>query len=263
MKHLLLTLVLSYLLVCLWLFLAQRRFQYFPTPPLPVNRAQAVSFSHDGLTLRGWVANPGRDNALLYFGGNGEQVEQNLSQFRHWFQDHSVYLIPYRGYGNSDGSPTQQGLYGDALFLFDQLRQQHQKVAVMGRSLGAAVAVQVAAHRPVERVVLITPFDSALALARPHYWMFPLALLMRDRYDAAALAPKISAPSYVIIAGGDEIVPMERTRALMEAMKPSLRWSRVIEGAGHNTLSMFPEYGQALRDAMEEKGPGPSPTSGR
>ncbi|WP_051252663.1 alpha/beta hydrolase [Ferrimonas kyonanensis] len=263
MKHLLLTLGLSYLVMCLGLFLAQRRFLYFPTPPLPLSGAQAVSFSHGDLTLRGWVTHPGQDNALLYFGGNGEQVEQNLSQFRRWFPDHSVYLIPYRGYGNSDGSPTEQGLYADALFLFDRLQQQHQRVAVMGRSLGAVVAVQVAAQRPVERAVLITPFDSALALARSHYWMFPVALLMRDRYDAAALAPKISAPSYVIIAGDDEVVPRVRTQALMAALKPSLRWSRVIEGAGHNTLSMLPEYDQALRDSMAEREPGSSSASGQ
>ncbi|TKB49919.1 alpha/beta hydrolase [Ferrimonas sediminicola] len=254
MKQLLLSLGLGYLLLCLCLFMVQRRFQYFPTPALTLPGADQVSFRHGDLVLRGYVANPGQAKALLYFGGNGEQVEQNLVQFRQWFPHHSVYLIPYRGYGNSDGTPSEAGIVQDALFLFDQLNRSHRAVAVMGRSLGAAVAVQVAAHKPVERVVLITPFDSALNIARSLYWMFPLSLLMRDPYQAAALAPLIQAPSYVVIAAQDEVVPAERTQAMVEALAPSLRWSRVIQGAGHNTLSMFPDYGHTLQRAINGEG---------
>lgn len=251
MKQLMLYIGLGYLLLCLGLFVLQRKMQYFPTPPLLVKDAHAVSFKHREITLRGWLANPEQENALLYFGGNGEQIEQNLSQFRHWFPHHSVYLIPYRGYGNSEGAPSEAGIVGDALFLFDQLSQTHPKVTVMGRSLGASVAVQVAANRPVDRVVLVTPFDSALAVARDLYWMFPLSLLMRDPYRSDLWAPKVTAPSYVVIAAEDEVIPLKRTQALMEALAPNLKWSREIEGAGHNTLSMFSEYGHALRQAMK------------
>ncbi|WP_028109444.1 alpha/beta hydrolase [Ferrimonas futtsuensis] len=250
MKQLVLYLGLGYLLLCLGLFVLQRRMQYFPTPPLQIKGAQAVSFEHQEITLRGWLANPDQENALLYFGGNGEQIEQNLAQFRLWFPHHSVYLIPYRGYGNSDGTPTETGIVGDALYLFDQLSQTHPKVTVMGRSLGSSVAVQVAANRPVDRVVLITPFDSALAVARDLYWMFPLSLLMKDPYRSDLLAPRIEAPSYVVIAAEDEVIPMKRTQALITALAPSLQWSRKIDDAGHNTLSMYSEYGHALKQAV-------------
>ena len=252
MKQLVLYLGLGYLMLCLGLFLLQRKMQYFPTPPLPIKGAQAVSFDHQGITLRGWQANPDQESALLYFGGNGEQVEQNLEQFRQWFPHHSIYLIPYRGYGNSDGSPTEQGIVADALYLFDELSQAHPRITVVGRSLGSGVAVQVAASRPVDRVVLVTPFDSALAVARDLYWMFPLSVLMKDPYRSDLLAPRIDAPSYVVIAGDDEVIPLKRTQALVDALGPNLQWSRKIEGAGHNTLSLYPEYGHALKQPIND-----------
>ena len=240
----------AYGVVCAWVFVTQRAQIYFPTPVSAAAGAQALWVESHGERIKVWsVTRPG-GRALLYFGGNAEDVAANVELFTEAFPDRSLYLVNYRGYGGSSGRPTETALVGDALAVFDYVEARHSEVAVMGRSLGSGVAMQLAATRPVERAVLVTPYDSLVNMAREYFGWLPVGLLLRDRYESARRASAVSAPVLVVIAGEDEIVPRERSEALGAAFPPGQAQVVVVPGLGHNTLDLSPRYLQSVAEFL-------------
>jgi pimeloyl-ACP methyl ester carboxylesterase len=248
--NLLLAPVAAYGVLCAWLFFTQRAQIYFPTPVSAAPGAQTLWLESQGERIRVWlVARPG-PRALLYFGGNAEDVAGNVELFARAFPDRSLYLVNYRGYGGSSGRPSEKGLVADALAAFDLAQQEHPAVAVMGRSLGSGVAVQLASTRPVERLVLVAAYDSLVNVARGHFRWLPVRLLMRDRYDSASRAHRVKAPLLVVTAGEDEIIPRERSNLLAAAFAPGQTQVVVVPGVGHNTLDLSPLYLEAVREFL-------------
>jgi len=236
-----------YIFFCAYLYLFQRSFIYFPTPAVDGAFAEELWVDSDGERIRLWQLHATGQDAILYLGGNAEDVSLNIPEFADWFPHQAIYLVNYRGYGGSSGSPSESGLFRDAVVIFDSIQDAHRGVSVIGRSLGAAVAVHLASTRDVQRLALIAPFDSLTGMAKEYYPIFPTSLLLKDRYDSLARADRIRAPVLLIIAGRDEIIPRESTERLTHAIAPSLVSVAVIDDAGHNTIDAFPEYGHALR----------------
>jgi hypothetical protein len=239
---LLLAPVVAYGVLCLWVYVTQRGQIYFPTPASEAPDAQALWLESQGERIKVWVVSRPGGRALLYFGGNAEDAAGNVGLFAEAFPDRSLYLVNYRGYGGSSGRPSERGLVTDALVVFDHVHARHPDVAVIGRSLGSGVAVQLAAQRPVERLVLVTAFDSAVDVAREYFRWLPVGLLLRDRYESARRAPAVSVPVLVVTAGEDEIIPRARSDALAAAFTPGLARLVVVPGVGHNTLDLSPLY---------------------
>ncbi|OHE84861.1 MAG: hypothetical protein A2579_05285 [Lysobacterales bacterium RIFOXYD1_FULL_69_11] len=258
-RTLLCTLVLlamGYLAVCVLVAVRQRDLMYFPgftrTSAADVDLTLVV----DDVRLRAWVVNPDRAHALVYFGGNAEAVEVHRETFAHWFPDHTVYLPAYRGYGASEGSPSEDALKRDALAFFDHATGRHTSVDVIGRSLGSGVAAHVASRRPVQRLALVTPFDSMVTVARHHYPWLPVDWLLRDRFDSALALGRFEGEVQVVRAEQDEVVPAHSTRGLIDALPFASTSEVTLAGAGHNTVDANPAYGAALqafmrRDATE------------
>lgn len=243
---------LAYVSLCAWLFATQRSQIYFRTPESNAPGASALWLDHQGLRLKVWAMERPGPRAVLYFGGNAEDVAMSLPELQITSPDWSLYLMNYRGYGGSEGAPTEAGLYSDALALFDHVRARHAEVAVMGRSLGSAVAVHVASEREVERLVLITPFDSFVSVGEAHFPVFPVRWLLRDRHDAASRAGRVRAPVLAVIAGEDEIIPRASAQALVSAFAPGQVRTVLLEGAQHNTASLARGYLTAIRSFMAD-----------
>jgi hypothetical protein len=238
--------VVVYAGLCLYLYLMQRSLIYFPAPAPDRVPAERVTVDSGDATIVVWRLHAGERDAILYFGGNAEDVTLNIPEFTNWFRDTTVYLVSYRGYGGSGGRPTEQALYGDAEAVFDLAREQHSSVSVVGRSLGSGIATHLASVRPVGKLVLVSPAASFTALAREFYPFFPTSLLLKDRYDSLSRAKRISAPVLILIAENDQIVPPDHSLALAAAIDRSLVKTRTIEGTGHNTIGTSPDYGSAL-----------------
>lgn len=238
---LLLAALTAYAVLCAWLFVTQRSQIYFRTPEM---NYPAPSFRIDtgGESLKIWEVRRGGPEALVYFGGNAENVAWNIERFSAAFPGRSLYLVNYRGYGGSSGRPTETALYADAVAVFDHVRRRHERIAVMGRSLGSAVAVHLATERDVERLVLVTPFDSLAQVGQSHFRFLPVSLLMLDRYDAASLADRVTAPALLVIAAEDEIIPRARSDALAAAFPPGQAQVVVAEHVAHNSLDLSPAY---------------------
>ena len=240
----------AWLLLCIVLFTVQRSFIYYPVPESQPAGAQSIRLRSGDADLKIWVVPRAGAQAILYFGGNGEDVAWNLAGFSAAFPGHSIYLVNYRGYGGSSGEPTEAGLLADAVAAFDHLQPRHPEISVIGRSLGSAVAIHLASVRAVHRLVLVTPFDSLVNVGRGQMRVFPVALLLRDRYDSAARAPTIRVPTLLVVAGADRLVARERSSALAAAFTAAPVRTVLIEGAGHNDLDSRPQYLESIAEFL-------------
>lgn len=241
-----------YATLCLLLFAVQRSQMYYPVREATRPGVQSIRVQNGEESLKVWVADRPGPRAILYFGGNAEDVSLNLPSFEAAFPGHSLYLVNYRGYGGSSGRPSERALLADAIAVYDQVAARHPEVAVIGRSLGSAVAVHLASSRDVQRLALVSPFDSMVNVAREHYPWLPVGLLLLDRYESAAKAAAIRVPVLIVVAAGDEIIPPRRSEALAAALAPSQLQVVRLPGATHNSLDLFPQYLESLAEFMAE-----------
>ncbi len=239
-------LVFAYLLLLAVMFLFQRNLLYHPVLYQPAIDRGEISFSNEGFNLQGWILNPGKSKALIYFGGNAEAIENNIDNFESVFKDYSVFLIHYRGYGKSEGKPSETALFSDALAIYDAIKPHYQSISIMGRSLGSGVAVYLAAQRKVDKLVLLTPYYSIAELAQIHYPFLPARYIARDRFESFRYAPKITAPVLILTAQLDRIVPVESALRLREFLTNAPVTYEMIESAIHNDITEFAEYRQLL-----------------
>jgi len=237
-----------YLGFCAALFFIQRSLIYFPQPTSVADDATIVLPTPEAQVL---VSTRPKDGprALIYFGGNAEDVSLSTARFSLGFPDSSIYLLHYRGYGGSSGKPSEKALFADALTLFDKVHAKHTDVDVVGRSLGSGVAVYVASLRPVRRLVLVTPFDSLEELAARQFPYIPVRWLMLDKFESWKYAPQVTAPTLIVAAENDEIVPRASTELLESRFKGGLATLKVIAGTGHNTIDYSREYMRLLKGA--------------
>jgi uncharacterized protein len=242
-----------YIAMCCVLYVMQDRLLYFPTPEAhPAGAATALFVDSGGTRLKIWQLHGGLPRALLYFGGNAEDVAAKFAEFDAAFPDRAVYLVHYRGYGGSGGSPSESRLIADAQAIFDSLQPRHEQIAVMGRSLGSGVATALATVRPVEKIILVTPYDSIARVAADHYGWAPVRWLVKDSYDSAARMKVVHAPVLVLIAARDDVVLRPRSDALVATIPSSLRHVKVFPNATHNDINLQPGYRESMREFLAE-----------
>jgi len=226
-------LALGYGVVCLLMGATQRSFIYFPQPAADSTNQLALQVA--GTTvLVAHRSHPG-PKALIYFGGNAEDVSLTRSELAALLPSTALYLLHYRGYGGSQGSPSEAAIRADAQALYALVAQRHSAITVVGRSLGTGPAVHLAATQPVRRLVLLVPFDSLLAVARGAMPWLPVDLLLRDRWDAAAEAPLVRAPTTIVAAANDTVVPPRHAQALHRAFRPGVAELVVEPELEHNS----------------------------
>lgn len=242
-----LVIVLGYLSVIGFFYLFQRSFLYFPTEKYE-HSYDRIGIPSQGETIEVIVLNSGNSKALIYFGGNGEAVVANAEDFLSNFSDLTIYLVNYRGYGGSSGEPTESGIFADALTIYDQVKELHSDISVVGRSLGSGVATFLAANRPIKKVALITPYDSVLNMAKAQFAMLPVRLILKDRYDSLSRASHIKSKVLIVAAEHDQVIPMSHTQRLMNAFQSDQVVFKVIKNAGHNNLSNSIVYYKTLSD---------------
>jgi hypothetical protein len=248
------TIALVYVVFGVLLFTMQRTLLYFPTPKAN-HGFDEITFQNEGESITVLSLNkklnkaPNKGmGAVIYFGGNGETVGLSATYFAHLYPEHTVYLVNYRGYGGSSGLPTEQGLYSDALFIYDRIKPQVSRVSVIGRSLGTGIATYVAANREVHKLVLVTPFDSIVNVAQKRFLFYPAFLMLKDKYDSVSRVPQIYAETLVLIAEYDEVIPNQHTVNLVNAFPASQIKVVSITNTGHNDISADPRYSDLLRD---------------
>lgn len=238
--------VAIYVAIAALMLISQSRQVYFPTRGLittPLDHGMPFEdvslLSDDGVALHAWFV-PAREvprGALLFLHGNAGNISHRIDSIRIFHElGLSVLIVDYRGYGRSEGRPTEAGTYGDALAAWRYLREQRevpaQQIVVFGRSLGSAVAAWLAARESVAAVILESPFTSAPDLGAELLPWLPIRWLLRFEYDTLAAVRAIDAPLLVVHSRDDEIVPFHHGKTIFDAATPPKMFLE-IEG-GHN-----------------------------
>lgn len=240
--------IAGWLALCATLFVSRRRLVYHPAPTRIHAAATDVAIDRGGVVLRGWLVHGSQPDAIVDFGGNAEPRSPMRDHLRGSFPRHALYFVAYRGYGASNGMPSEAAIVDDARAVFDAAHARHRcgTVDVIGRSPGAAVAAWLASQPAVDRLVPVTPFDEFATLAQAHLPWAPACWLLRERYDAAGLADRLRLPVLVAIAGRDAIVPATSTRALIDALPRQPRLV-TVDDATHDHIVAAPALQRALQ----------------
>lgn len=211
------------LLVILFIRLFEDRLAFFPEPfPSGWNPRGAgvpvedVYFTtSDGLRLHGWMASAeGARYTVLYFHGNAGNLTYRLENIAFLLRlPVNVFAVDYRGFGHSQGRPTEAGVYRDAEAAYDYLTQERgiasERLVVLGQSLGTAVAVDLVAKRPVAGLILEAGFPSAPRVVQRVFWVPGLRFVIRSRFDSAAKLKGIRVPVLVAHCRQDPVIPYE------------------------------------------------------
>ncbi len=236
----------------LWAW-AEKRFVFFPEPEVASTPAQAglhfeeVSLkSPDGLMLHGWFlpapeAFSGPETQTwLWFHGNGGNIGSRVSQLEraHRLLGVHQFIFDYRGYGRSEGKPSEQGTYLDARAARQYLEQRTDinpgRIVYFGQSLGAAVAIELAVSQPPAGMALIAPFSSIYDMAKLTLPLSLIGWMVRRHYNSVGLIPKVRAPLIVLHGELDDIVPHSQGIKLFEAANPPKQFVTLPAAAHEN-----------------------------
>ncbi len=238
----------------------ENRMIYFPTRDLEGTPSQVgLEFDDanirtaDGISIHGWwVPHDEAKLTVLFFHGNGGNISHRIHLLE-LLRDLGVstLMVDYRGYGRSEGRPSEEGLYRDADAALKHLREARgiplDRIVIFGKSLGGAVAIDLAARVETGGLIVESSFTSIKDMARRTVPILPVHLLVRTRFDSLAKMPSLRQPLLVIHGNRDEVVPFEMGRALYDAAEGTKDFL-AVPGAGHNDL----EYvgGEVYRERL-------------
>ncbi len=239
-----------------------------PAGPHAGHRTRAVAFdAPDGARLQGWwsaTALP-TEGVVVWLGGRNEDVGWTPALGSWLGAGWAVCAFNYRGRGGSTGEATQANAVDDAAAIVawatTQARVEPGRVVLVGRSLGGAVAVHVAAGRCLAGLVLLSPPASIRRILLRNPLLWPGLPWLRHPFDALAQAHRVACPSLVLLAGRDRRVPHRDSRALARALPactPAHGGLRTIAGTDHRTLARHPDTLAAIAAFAQSL---PSPAS--
>lgn len=263
------TLLAAYAGLALYVYFFQERLVYFPE--LPSRRVdatpasvglvfEAVSIStEDGETLAGWfIPAPGERGTVLYLHGNGGNIGHRVEMIRN-FHDLglNVLIFDYRGYGESSGSPGEEGTYRDATAAWRHLTESRRipatSIVFFGESLGGAVAAWLAERHQPGALVLYATFTSVADMARALYPFLPARLIARLDYDTRAALARVTCPVLIMHSSEDEIVPYAQGE-ILHATAPGQKSLVTLRGSHNDALFVSRDrYQRALADFLQGK----------
>jgi fermentation-respiration switch protein FrsA (DUF1100 family) len=226
--------------------------------PLPPGAERLALDTADGNRLHGIHIPPTASPSgtlILGFGGNGWNGETAAAYLHDLFPAADVVAFHYRGYRPSTGTPGARALLEDAPPIYDLAvaRLHPARTVAVGLSIGSGVAASLAPRRPLDGLILVTPFDSLKMVAAGQYPWLPVRWLFRHEMKPAEWL-RGSPVSTAIIAGDrDTLIPAPRTEGLRRAAG-RLVYDRTIADAGHNDIYDRPEFRAAMREAMARVG---------
>lgn len=212
-----------------------------PDPRLGLSPRRVTTVTRDGVRLVGWVmeGRSGSDPWMLVFHGNAGNISSD-GRPEHYERLKALGLnlatFDYRGYGESEGKPTEAGLYLDAeaayAFLRDSLGVPAGSIVIFGHSLGSAVAVDLASRVPARGLVLEGAFSSGPDVAQRAYWFLPVRLVMQSRFASEEKIGRVSGPKLFLHARRDEVIPLDLGRRLFDRARDPKAFVEL--GGGHN-----------------------------
>jgi fermentation-respiration switch protein FrsA (DUF1100 family) len=244
--------------------LVEDQFIYYPERPyfeepkrLGLSYRDIWLTTKDQTRIHGWLIGDGNEKpVVLFFHGNAGNISHRLDRIKRLEElPLRFLLLDYRGYGQSEGKPTEEGLYEDALaayeFLIEEEGLSSDQIILFGESLGGAVAIDLASKKDVAGIILEATFTTLRELANEIFPVLPTALVS-DQYTSILKVPKIDTPILFVHGTRDEIVPFKMGETLFKAAKGNKDFWEV-QNAGHNDLYLIAgqEYNKKLSTFLE------------
>jgi len=265
------SILLTYLLLLLAVFLWQRKIIYFPAQYSIEHQQQLADRSNLKLwpsadNYSGLIAKPpqstGKGTIIVFHGNAGSATDRTYYLAALEEQGYRVILAEYPGYAARKGAPSEQALVSDGIQTAKQaLNDFGGPVFLWGESLGSGVVSGIvqSGQIPVKGIVLVTPFNSMADVAQHHYWFFLAKWLIRDKFDNIKNLQNYSGSTAILLAEQDEIIPNKYSLKLFESL-PQRKKLWTFKDAGHNTLPMNRElpWWQEVMQFVNSQNP-PSP----
>jgi len=226
--------------------------------PLPPGAERLSLDTDDGSRLHGIHIPPSTTPSgtlALGFGGNAWNAETAAVYLHGLFPEADILAFHYRGYRPSTGRPGARALVDDAPRVYDLAvrRIRPRRVVAIGFSVGSGVAASLAPRRPIDGLILVTPFDSLKEVAAGHYQWLPIRWLFRHEMTPAEWLRGSPVPTALIAGGRDTLIPAARTEVLRRAAGRFV-YDKTLPGAGHNDIYDRPDFRAAMREALARVG---------
>ncbi len=211
--------------------------------------------AEDGAKLNAvHIKNNSEKGVVLYFHGNSG----NISHLTHVANlvtryNYDAIFVDYRTYGKSTGEMSEAAIKSDAQLFYDYAKKQYaeNKIVVYGRSFGTGVASGLAAENNPCKLVLESPFYSAVELGKHRFPIFPISLLSNYRFPSNDYVKQVNCPVYIIHGTEDSVIPFEQAQDLFKKIPDGQGSFYKVEGGGHNYLQDFKEFNTAMNQALE------------
>ncbi|MDH5711570.1 MAG: alpha/beta hydrolase [Gammaproteobacteria bacterium] len=259
-----LSLLIGLLMINAWMYFQQPNMTFFPMAELedtPANWALAYEDVHfkaaDGVALHGWyLPHTGSNQVLLFFHGNAGNISHRCDSLAIFHRlGLNVFIIDYRGYGQSEGVPSEQGLYRDAMaawhYLVDEKGFAGNQVVIHGRSLGGAIATDLASKVRARGLILESTFSSARDFSRLVFPVLSRLVLMRYQFNSGEKISRINAPLLVMHSPDDEIVPFSLGEQLFKTASDPKQFYTLRGDHNSGYAVSQPAYEQAIRDWLQ------------
>lgn len=259
--------LIFYIVLTLLVFVLQARFVYFPTRYVGTTPAsiglpyESVTLTtDDGINISGWfVPVDDAQKVVLFFHGNAGNISHRLQSIKLFHElGLNVLIIDYRGYGQSEGSPSEAGTYLDAQAAWRYLTEERGfapgQIILFGRSLGGAVAAWLAQQHPPRLLILESTFTSVPDMGVRQFPFLPVRLLARIQYDTLARLPQINAPILIIHSPDDDVIPYDHGQQLFKAANQPKAFLQLIGGHNEGFILSGNQYKAGLAAFIAEHG---------
>ena len=231
------------------IFKGAKKYNNFDTNTSIIFNNQKVFLRIDeDITLQGVYSKHKSDSLIIYFGGNFENINLFINRLS-TLQTIDSIGFNYRGYGKSEGEPSEANLFSDALKIYDHYKTQYKHISLIGRSLGTSVSTYLASQREVDNLILITPFDSIKNIAQSNYPIFPIPLLLKHPFESIKYIPSIKSPISVLMLKNDTVVPNKNTFALVQKIN-HLKINLSVDNTTHNDIIYTAEVINFIKQSL-------------
>jgi len=259
MLKLLLIIAGAYLLLVAFVYLTQASMLYLPNMPgrelLAAPDAVGLDYeditleASDGVSVHGWFVPGNSSRVLLYFHGNAGNISHRLYSIRL-----SVFIIDYRGYGQSGGKPSERGLYRDGQAALRYLTEDRgiapEDIILFGRSLGGSVAAWIAAREKPGALIVESSFTSVPDIGQDAYPWLPVRWLTRFKHSTRDEVAKVTCPVLVVHSRDDELIPFHHGQAIYGAANEPKQFLEISGGHNDGHAMSATVYSDGIQDFL-------------
>lgn len=219
-------LLFCYLALLLLLFIFQRNLIYYPqygnydASQIPDEFQEVIIKTSDKIRIKGWLHEKDFSNkkTVLYFHGNAGSINNRLYRIEEFSKmDVNFLIISYRGFSKNEGKPSESGLYDDAesaVAFLENLGVEKNNIVLYGESIGTGVAIEIAQNEGYAGLILEAPYTSIVDIAKKMYPIFPVSVLLRDRFESIDKINNLKSPLLIFHGLNDDLIPIEMGREL-------------------------------------------------